>query len=269
MSCTTIIILFIIVGCVLVLSKNPFRNFRTRLQLKPAVSETAASKQETTPRCNLFRSCPPMRKVVVTYLHNKIVGDWDDCESEACKVSCDKNKITHILNQILPPVHAEEIQKEAKKLVGLFGDKACLEERQFSCKVLMENSIWATAGETVVKEMVYLDNKYREITEKRGYLSSSCSEILEESLKEDCSSIVQLSKKDILLASELVRTLNESPHPAGDVVLSAELNKFIAHCATDYPFTDCYGSPTVLSYIYDRINDEKNYLLETTRMLMG
>jgi hypothetical protein len=236
------------------LNLNPFRN-NAATRLKSSLLKS--SEPIATPsRCNLFRSSPEIRKVVKVYIHNKILGE---SEGDA-KVFCDRGKIFQILNQVIPPVRHDEVTAEVNNLIAKFGDRFFLEEREFTSKILMDNEIWAAAGETVVKELVYMDNKYHEEIMGKPYLSNSCADLLEASLAEDESPILNLSPSELRTASELINTLNYATCEGDQVSVQPNPITEYGHIPflnDKYKLHDCYGNPTLLQYISDRTSSRE------------
>lgn len=144
---------------------------------------------------NLFRGHPEMRKIAMAYLHNKILtlnecsvrevnkhtqGKDEDTISldDDYIMYHDRKSVINLLQHILPPVPRSDIMSEVELTMTIFGHRSYLEEREFSSKVIMDNSVWKKVGETVVKELIYLDNIYQEHFDGRSFLCSSCNDRL-------------------------------------------------------------------------------------------
>jgi len=142
---------------------------------------------------NLFRGHPEMRKIAMAYLHNKILTLNECSVKEMNKrthnkdehidlddyvIYHDRQNIMNLLQQILPPVPRSDIMTEVEQTMNIFGHRSYLEEREFSSKVIMDNSVWKQVGETVVKELIYLDSTYQEHFDGRSFLCSSCHDRL-------------------------------------------------------------------------------------------
>jgi len=135
-----------------------------------------------------------MRKIAMAYLHNKILT-LNECSVKLREVNKhtkkdeditlddyviyhDRQSVINLLQQILPPVPRRDIMSEVEQTMTIFGHRSYLEEREFSSKVIMDNSVWKKVGETVVKELIYLDNIYQEHFDGRSFLCTSCNDRL-------------------------------------------------------------------------------------------
>lgn len=198
---------------------------------------------------SLFKSSPGVRKVVIAYLHNKLsIGK----EDEDMKVFRDREKLGSIIKQLMPPVPSEELRSEVENTIDKFDAQFVMEEREFSSKILMDNSIWQCAGETVVKELIYVDCMQQEMSGEDSYLSSACLSKLEASLAEDSSPILKLSKTELLVAHALIAALN-GLQPLPDKLRSLDDRAFAFLFHADRDCIDCYGAPTLINYISSRI----------------
>lgn len=126
----------------------------------------------------------------MAYLHNKILTLNECSVREVNKhardsitlddyvIYHDRKSVINLLQHILPPVPRSDIMSEVEQTMTIFGRRSFLEEREFSSKVIMDNSVWKKVGETVVKELIYLDNIYQEHYDGRSFLCSSCNDRL-------------------------------------------------------------------------------------------
>ena len=144
-----------------------------------------------------------MRKIAMTYLHNKILTlnecsvrernkhtrKKDDISHDDYVIYHDRKSVINLLQHILPPVPRSDILSEVEQTMTIFGHRSYLEEREFSSKVIMDNSVWREVGETVVKELIYLDNIYQEHFDGRSFLCSSCNDRLVVSTNTMCSTV--------------------------------------------------------------------------------
>ncbi|KAJ1439160.1 hypothetical protein B484DRAFT_444173 [Ochromonadaceae sp. CCMP2298] len=242
------------------LNLNPFT--RGHVQVKSSV------KSFTDPcadgRCKMFRSSPEIRKVVKKYLSTKMMdGVVDECDAES-RVFCDRGKIFQILNQVIPPVRHDDVSAEVDNLITKFGDRFYLEPREFTSKILMDNEIWKNAGETVVKEIVYLDNKYHEISQGKPYMSQLCIDILESSLAEDESPILHLSTEEVCTASQIINTLNSATCEGDHSVQPNPVTEYghLAFLHDKFKLHDVYGNPTLLQFISDRTSSREQVQLD-------
>ena len=107
-------------------------------------------------------------------MHNKIVNNI----STETNICCERKVISSILKEVLPPVRADDFESEVEHILSRFHGRKCIEERKFTAEILLENHIWEVAGETVVKEMVYLDG-ICSLESNNPLLSSGCLDKLE------------------------------------------------------------------------------------------
>ena len=100
------------------------------------------------------------------------------------------------------------INDELENLLAQFKGKNSVEEHEFSSMVL-SNHLWERAGETAVKEFIYLDAR-QHAHFACPIISMESLEALEESLHEDGSIVPQLSDNEAVaicaVASHLVGT---------------------------------------------------------------
>ena len=117
------------------------------------ISSTQAKK------CQLFRSNPGLRKVAKNYVKAKFFDDNQmiDMVPSANLVNKDRTEIYQHLIKIIPPSPIADVQDEIEAIHSQFKGKAVVEEHEFS-SLILSNSLWLRAGETVVKELIYLDS---------------------------------------------------------------------------------------------------------------
>ena len=141
-----------------------------------------SSKVKASSSCPLFKTSPEIRKIVISYLHKKLsIGNIDE---DHAKVFCDREKLSSIIKGVMPPVSPNELTAEVSSTMGKFERHFVMGERRFSSKILMDNSIWRSYGETVVKELIYLDCLHQqESISEHNFLSHTCFNKLEVSSK--------------------------------------------------------------------------------------
>jgi hypothetical protein len=122
--------------------------------LHPGKSISNGKNANSCRRSTLFKSNPEMRKIIKSYLNNKIFGE----NVSSGKVLRNKELITELLAQFIPPVPQQTVDEEIKEIISKFDGKSFIEEHEFSSRIMLDNSIWEAAGETVVKEIAYLDS---------------------------------------------------------------------------------------------------------------
>lgn len=209
-------------------------------------------KKHDDERCTMFRPTPEIRKLMITYLYNRIAPLTD----ASGKVVCNRERIRAILSMIAPPLPAQTLDQETENILLKLEGEFIVEERDFIVRVLLDNDLWKEVGETVVKELVYVQNLEQLSTTGTGLISESCAEKLEQSLREDNSSVLKFSKEDALLACKLFKVMNE-PHEAQLVTNAALPSRipFFADVEKFEPYDAC-GNPTLLMLTAERL---KNY----------
>lgn len=227
-----------------------------------------------------------MRKIAMTYLHNKILTlnecsvrernkhthKEDDISHDDYVIYHDRKSVINLLQHILPPVPRSDILSEVEQTMTIFGRRSYLEEREFSSKVIMDNSVWREVGETVVKELIYLDNIYQEHFDGRSFLCSSCNDRLVESLKEDGSSVLDCTVSDVKKLVELIQALNSidingqgqgggssSSISSSSISSSIDLSSIACLFNKDVKLRDTYGGPTLMQYVSERVMEQRQH----------
>ena len=123
----------------------------------------------------------------------------------------DRANIYQLLIKILPPNSDDiilNINDELENLLAQFKGKNSVEEHEFST-MLLSNHLWERAGETAVKEFIYLDARQHAFFSS-PIISMESLEALEQSLQEEGSIVPQLSDNEAVaicaVASHLVGT---------------------------------------------------------------
>eukprot|EP01038_Epipyxis_sp_PR26KG_P008777 gene8777-11853_t len=199
-------------------------------------------------KSTLFKSSPEIRKVIISYLNNKLFHETN-------RFACCKQKIKTALISVVPPVNNFDIDSEVDEMARKFEGKPFMEEFEFSSRVIMENKIWETVGETVVKELIYLDSVNSKLSGGIIPVSQNSLDKLEASLQDDGSLLPKLSHEEtkkvfsILAQSNGTRTVENTDENAmispGDLPFIGEVDKD--------DLRDSCGNPTLLTYVADLI----------------
>jgi len=244
-----------------------------------------------------------MRKIAMAYLHNKILTlnecsvrevnkhthkDEDSITLDDYVIYHDRKSVINLLQHILPPVPRSDIMSEVEQTMTIFGRRSFLEEREFSSKVIMDNSVWKKVGETVVKELIYLDNIYQEHYDGRSFLCSSCNDrlvvsntmpysvsvqvcyssidlisyIFQESLKEDGSSVLDCTVGDVKKLVDLIQALNSidiNSKGQGGGSCSIDPSTISYLFNKGVKLRDTYGGPTLMQYVSERVLEQRHH----------
>jgi len=216
-----------------------------------------------------------MRKIAMAYLHNKILTlnecsvrevnkhthkDEDSITLDDYVIYHDRKSVINLLQHILPPVPRSDIMSEVEQTMTIFGRRSFLEEREFSSKVIMDNSVWKKVGETVVKELIYLDNIYQEHFDGRSFLCSSCNDRLVESLKEDGSSVLDCTVGDVKKLVDLIQALNSidiNAQGGGSCSIDPSTISYLFNKGVK--LRDAYGGPTLMQYVSERVLEQRHH----------
>eukprot|EP00614_Pseudopedinella_elastica_P007186 CAMPEP_0172612294 /NCGR_PEP_ID=MMETSP1068-20121228/32189_1 /TAXON_ID=35684 /ORGANISM="Pseudopedinella elastica, Strain CCMP716" /LENGTH=258 /DNA_ID=CAMNT_0013416453 /DNA_START=32 /DNA_END=808 /DNA_ORIENTATION=+ len=118
-----------------------------------------------------------------------------DKDGENCVALRDRDEITVLLREILPPVSTSELNKEVDDLMKLFGDEKSIAIDKF-VEAVKNNPYWGEAGELVVKELIYLDAVMNDHVYDKSVLNDDDYDDLKESLTWDGSELVNLSGQE-------------------------------------------------------------------------
>eukprot|EP01031_Cornospumella_fuschlensis_P031027 gene31027-37501_t len=203
-------------------------------------------------KCHMFRPDPEIRKIMITYLHHKLSKEIDGVQISG-QILCTKERLRNIIGRISPPVDPILLDREVESILEQLAGSCVVEERDFITSVLLDNNVWSEVGETVVKELVYLDNLSHDDEFGVSILSDSCVGKLEASLHEDGSSITKFSKADAALACKLFALLN-MPHEARLVTNAALPSRipFLADVEKCEPY-DSFGNPSLMMILAERL----------------
>ena len=142
-----------------------------------------------------------------SYVQAKLFVEGDGVQT----IRRDRANIYQLLIKILPPNSDDiilNINDELENLLAQFKNKNSVEEHEFSSMVL-SNQLWERAGETAVKEFIYLDAR-QHAHFACPIISMESLEALEQSLKDDGSTVPQLKDEEAVaicaVASHLVGT---------------------------------------------------------------
>lgn len=130
---------------------------------------------------SLFRNNPQMRKIAIAYLHHKVINNpINENTYDEYLVYNNRDIIKNIFQNVIPPVKLQlsELNNEIDNTLELFEQQSSIEEHEFSSKILLDNSIWENVGETVIKEMIYIDNSYEGYFQTQSYLCNTCTDQL-------------------------------------------------------------------------------------------
>lgn len=102
-----------------------------------------------------------VRKVAKKYIHYKFFGESlsDSKQSDLLNFIPTNeayNRCTQLITQAIPPTSRIDIEEEVDHIFAHFKGISLVDNYEFSSLVL-ENKLWQEAGETVVKELIFLD----------------------------------------------------------------------------------------------------------------
>lgn len=203
------------------------------------------------PTCTGFLKCnPDIRKIAVSFLLAKMKKELNNADG---LVTCSEETLGHILAKISPPVAPSVITSEVTRIQKRLDHSLTIEERELVSSILLENSIWVEAGETAVKELIYLDY----LSSDDSCVSATSANILEASLKEDGSSVVKLSRSEAQQAMSLICTLNGVSESFQDcnskaLLKSKQKSAFFADEEKFEPYDNC-GNPSLLLLLANRL----------------
>ena len=116
------------------------------------------------------------------------------------RVNTDQEKVSSILQSILPPVSKIELDKEISLLQGKFRGEDSVSDEEFVAAVL-DNTYWTRAGALVVKELIFLDCIHSYYYNKQAFLEDDEYNELKEMLTWEGSSVATMSGKEALFVT--------------------------------------------------------------------
>lgn len=162
----------------IIISNNKYKSSLSSPSLlysneKERTSLFEATEDEDEDTVNAFKT------IASSYLFNK----FRDCRGDTCRELCDKNEVTNLVKQILPPVSKDELSKEIDSLLkNMEINKDGLIDTNTFLKSVINNSYWLQAGPLVVKELIFLDCLHNYYFEKRPLLEDDDYNNLKEQL---------------------------------------------------------------------------------------
>jgi len=186
-------------------------------------------------------------------------GKYENCnvDGDNCRAVCDKNDITALLREVLPPVSAAELEEEVAEVMRSFQGKELVDMGDFVAS-LKQNKYWAAAGELVVKELMYLDCVQASYgPSPKALLNDDDYDELKSSLTWDGSALVNLSGKEarflfaVAAARKGAPTMPDAEYAALKQELQAE-NSWVVSRGMD-PL-EKLGMQTLLGYIHRSFN---------------
>ena len=121
---------------------------------------------------------------------------------------CDESDAREVLRSVLPPVTADELQKEVDKTMELVrqsdpdSTKESIAEDSF-VKAIVQNSYWQQAGSLVVKELMYFDALYNYYRNGVNLLNNEDYETLKENLTWEGSSVATMKADEALFVTAI------------------------------------------------------------------
>jgi len=124
-------------------------------------------------------------------------GKYGDCEASGdnCVTERNRDEVSALLKEVLPPVSESELKEEVDKLMDSFKGEANIELSAFVDQI-KNNKYWVDAGELVVKELMYLDCLQSNYGSQKALLNDDDYDELKDSLTWDGSALVTLSGKE-------------------------------------------------------------------------
>ena len=172
---------------------------------------------------NLFEDDPDMVPVAEHYVRNKYRL------SASGEGYCDKKDVTAMLKSLLPPVTSEELNQEVSVFLTQLRMLNCEDEEpqyqenqtEEEClmqiteddfvKIIVKNSYWQSAGDLVVKELIYFDALYHFYHANAKLLDDQDFEELKENLVWEGSSVASMNKDEALFVSAVAAARRGEP----------------------------------------------------------
>jgi len=115
-----------------------------------------------------------------------------DSDGDNCRAFCDRDEVSAILQEILPPVSTTELAAELNDIMTVFGNEEIIGMEEF-VSALSKNKFWVEAGEFVVKELMYLDALQSSYVSDTPLFNDDDYDELKDSLTWEGSALVTMS----------------------------------------------------------------------------
>jgi hypothetical protein len=168
----------------------------------------------------LFQEEPEMMAVAENFVHAK----YKQCVESHGHEFMNKEDARAVLRSLLPPVTPVELEEEVSKTLSLIMENAENKDDRISqdcfVKAIVQNSYWQTAGDLVVKELMYFDALYSHYHPTTIGASSSTSsslldnddyEALKENLTWEGSSVATMNKREALFVTAVASARRGDP----------------------------------------------------------
>lgn len=160
----------------------------------------------------LFEEEDEMIPIAENFVHAK----YQQCVESSGHEFMTLDDCRDVLKQLLPPVTPQELEEEVAKTLAMIlkSDKENTEDRiREDCFVnsMVQNSYWKSAGDIVVKELMYFDALYHYYKTGTSLLTNENYEELKENLQWEGSSIAQMNKDECLFVSAVASSRRGEP----------------------------------------------------------
>lgn len=147
---------------------------------------------------------------------NYIRAKYRQVASSSGHQMADADDIKSVLHEILPPVTSQELEREESEILEYLlckSEELCIDElgEDDFVRGIINNSYWRTAGDIVVKELMYFDSLHAYYTTGKALLGNSDYDDLHENLTWEGSSIATMSASEVKFVSAVAAAKRGQP----------------------------------------------------------
>lgn len=217
------------------------------------VTTTTALAGSLPVREDLFVDEEEIIPIAENYIHAK----YKSCAESHGHSKCDKEDAREVLRSVLPPVTPEELDDEVTNTLGIImqnpkNSEDSIDEDDF-VKAIVQNSYWRSAGNLVVKELMFLDALYNYYRSGSAILNNEDYEELKENLTWEGSAVATMQAQEALFVTAVASARRGDPIMEDDEYqkLKADLKKQRSWVTARAPDAlEKLGIKTFLGYLH-------------------